>query len=302
MRRVFAILAVAVAATLSGVAARGDELPALAPAALPMAIRDGRVAAITVHAVPFEVGSETLAPGTAAALQQVAAAAAGPCFLTAQAVGHVRPGTPGDGDALAAPALARSRADLVRAALILGGLAPESVAAVSDYQFTVREPRVTLWLFRVADTADCGQQPPPMAIARAPEEKPVAVAAAGEAAEAAATAPAAGPPVAVAEIQFESGSSFFPLGAEQELKRLVAALPAAPGYRFDVRAGVDDAAVKPGDADLSARYNRWLAERRLERVGAWLEQHAEFRELELHPVVADGDRSPRVAIRAMRHP
>lgn len=296
MRRSPLILAAALATASSATVARGDDLPALAPAALPMAIRDGRVAAITVHAVPFEVGSEVLAPRAAAALQQMAAAVAGPCFLTAQAVGHARPGTPGDGDPLAAPALARSRADLVRAALILGGLPPEAVAAVSDYQFTVREPRVTLWLFRVADTAECGQ-PPQAEVARAPAEKP----AAAEPVAVAAT-PAAGPPVAEAEIRFESGSSFFPLGAEQELKRLVAALPAAPGYRFDVRAGVDDAAVKPGDADLSARYNRWLAERRLERVGAWLEQHAEVRELELRPVVAEADRSPWVAIQAIRHP
>jgi hypothetical protein len=106
----------------------------------------------------------------------------------------------------------------------------------------------------------------------------------------------------MAEIRFESGSSFFPRGAEEELQRLVAALPARPGYRFDVLAGVDDAVVKAGDPELSARYNRWLAERRLARVGEWLEQHAEVRQLELRPVVADGDRSPRVAIRALPHP
>ncbi len=96
MRRPAPILAAFLAMAAPQPAARAaGELPALAPTALPMAIRDGRVASITVHAIPFVDGAQVLDPDTAAALQRLAAEAAGACFLTGQAVGHARPGTPG---------------------------------------------------------------------------------------------------------------------------------------------------------------------------------------------------------------
>ena len=68
-------------------------------------------------------------------------------------------------------------------------------------------------------------------------------------AEGPATPPAAArEPVASAELVFEPNSSFFPRGAEAELKRLVAALPAGRGYEFEVQAAVDDRAAR---ADLA---------------------------------------------------
>jgi outer membrane protein OmpA-like peptidoglycan-associated protein len=116
----------------------GEELAPLARQPLPLAIRDGRIARLTVHAVPFDVGSKDLAPATAAALGELVAGLATDCFLTAEAIGHVRPGTPGDGDTLASHRLARARAEAVQAALTEGGLPAESVASVWDFQFTVR--------------------------------------------------------------------------------------------------------------------------------------------------------------------
>src|SRR5688500_2723918 len=107
--------------------AAGGELAALARQPLPLAIRDGRIAHLTVHAVPCGIGGKELAPAEAAALDELVAGLATDCFLTAQAIGHVRLGTPGDGDTLAAHRLARARAEAVQAALTAGGLPAESV-------------------------------------------------------------------------------------------------------------------------------------------------------------------------------
>jgi hypothetical protein len=150
---------------LAGPAA-SEELTAPAQQPLPLAIRDGRIAHLTVHAVPFGIGAKEPAPATAAALDELVAGLATDCFLTAQAIGHVRPGTPGDGDTLAAHRLARARAEAVQAALTGGGLPAESVASVWDFQFTVREPRVTLWVFSLPQGDECEGKPLPGAKAR----------------------------------------------------------------------------------------------------------------------------------------
>jgi hypothetical protein len=64
--------------------AAGEELAALAQQPLPLAIRDGRIARLTVHAVPFDISGKELAPATAAALDDLVAGLATDCFLTAQ--------------------------------------------------------------------------------------------------------------------------------------------------------------------------------------------------------------------------
>ncbi len=51
------------------------------------------------------------------------------------------------GDTLAEHRLARARADRVRDEMIDRGLAASAIASVWDWQFVVKEPRVTLWVF-----------------------------------------------------------------------------------------------------------------------------------------------------------
>jgi hypothetical protein len=114
-----------------------------------------------------------------------------------------------------------------------------------------------------------------------------------------ATPPAtAAEPVATAELVFEPNSSFFPRGAEAELKRLVAALPAGRGYEFEVQAAVDDRAARADSPEKAVAYNKWLADRRQGRVAEWLEQHAEIRVLEVRRSLLEHDPSRRVVIRA----
>jgi len=97
---------------------------------------------------------------------------------------------------------------------------------------------------------------------------------------------------------FEENSSFFPRGAEAELRRLVAALPAGHGYEFEVQAAVDDKAGRKDDPLKAVAYNQWLADRRQGRVAEWLEQHAEIRVIEIRRSLLDHDPSRRVVIQA----
>jgi hypothetical protein len=130
--------------------------------ATPLVLKDGRMAYVSVHTVPFGPGADTLAPGAAGTVSALAAGLATDCFLTAQAIGHVEPGAKGEGDdTLAAHRLARARADRVQRLLGEKGLPASAVASVWDYQFLVREPRVTLWVFRLREGEDCGGEPLP---------------------------------------------------------------------------------------------------------------------------------------------
>lgn len=365
------VAALGLAVGLDCAVANAAELTALAAQPLPLAIRDGRVAQLTVHAVPFALGAKDLQPEAAQGLDALAAQVATDCFLTAQAIGHVRPGTAGDGDTLAAHRLARARAEAVQAILVRDGLPAASVASVWDYQFSIREPRVTLWVFSLPPGEECTGAPLPEAPKRvAAADPPAAPAAASDAPEPerslepapgihlarpqaaptaspviAAATPAAAPtpaepqapdqavmavdeaarepaatasanaaptaavvpalpaePVATAEIVFEPNSSYFPRGAEAELRRLVEALPRGPGYTFELAAAVDDTVYRVGDPAKAVAYNEWLAERRQGRVADWLEQHVEVRKVEVDRVFVPHDASRRVVIRARALP
>lgn len=399
----------------------------------PLVLKDGRMADVSVHTLPFGAGAEALAPGEAADLAALARELATDCFLTAQALGHVEPGAAGEGDTLAAHRLARARADGVQRALAERGLPANAVASVWDWQFMVREPRVTLWVFRLRQGEDCAGEPLPAAKAPAavaerggkPEGEPAAKVAAAaapavprakpsapgratvvaaqpkggdgarpaRAADPAATvmpaagAPAAGeagatsgvataeappsppspprvtdpepasarqeptstPTVATAdearpgptaadvpesapttpapaaavvataapaasaaaavspataddglEIVFETNSSYFPRGAGRALQGLLEGLPrGGGGYAFDLTATIDPTDVRTTDPTEAARYDRWLAERRLARVAEYLEKNAPGRgEVSVRRGLAEGDPSRRVIVRA----
>jgi hypothetical protein len=171
----------------------------------------------------------------------------------------------------------------VRAILTRAGLAARTVADVSDYPFTVQEARATLWVFRLDQAACAGGTPTrPAQAAEAP------------------TTVRAGEPVASTEVVFEPRSSFFPPGTETALKRLLARLPKAPGYVFALEAAIGDGVAGPKEEGEGARYQRWIAERRLARLTDWLEQNAEFREVAIERSFLAHDPSGRVTVRV--HP
>ncbi len=181
----------------SGVsAALGFLAPAPAVAAddtllqpTPLILKDGRIANVSVHVLSFAPGQSVLSTANAERLGSLSAELATDCFLTAQVIGHVGSSEVGS-DTLGAHRLARARADAVQASLIADGLPAKAIASVWDWQFMVREPRATLWVFRLTRGEDCEGTPleaaspalvaaaePPSGAASAGEQRPAAIAA-----------------------------------------------------------------------------------------------------------------------------
>jgi outer membrane protein OmpA-like peptidoglycan-associated protein len=151
----------------------------------PLILKDGRIANVSVHVLSFPPGQSTLDAADARRLGKLSAELATDCFLTAQVIGHVGATEVGD-DTLSAHRLARARADAVQASLIADGLPARAIASVWDWQFMVREPRATLWVFRLTPGEDCEGKPlesaapalvagaePPSATTPASEPRPV---------------------------------------------------------------------------------------------------------------------------------
>ena len=72
-------------------------------------------------------------------------------------------------------------------------------------------------------------------------------------------------------------------------------------YRLALQAAVSDDGVKGAKPKEAERYNRWLAERRLDRVATWLREHAEL-ELAIEPGFIEHDPSRRVTLSARQVP
>jgi len=148
----------ALLAVLPLAAAAQSSPPAVRPlieAPLPLVLKDGRIARIGIYGIPFATGSAEPLPGALEELDRLAAGWATDCFLSAQVIGHVAPGSGRDGDTLAAHRLARARADRLQAALIRRGLPQDAIASVWDWQFFVPESRATLWVFELVPGEDC---------------------------------------------------------------------------------------------------------------------------------------------------
>ena len=125
----------------------------------PLILKDGRIANVSIHVVPFRPVSLRWRAAMRAPLRTLTAEVATDCFLTAQVIGHVGSAEVAGSDTLNAHRLARSRADAVQASLIEGGLPAKAIASVWDWQFMVREPRATLWVFRLTPGEDCEDAP-----------------------------------------------------------------------------------------------------------------------------------------------
>lgn len=238
----------------------------------PLVLKDGRIAQVTVHTIRFPLGKDQPDEAEQAALAGLVDELATDCFLTAQAVGHVEPGPGSDGETLAAHRLARARADRVQAALTGRGLPASSIASVWDWQFAVREPRVTLWVFRLAAGDDCdsrpiarmdappagAETPAPAAVETpaAPVAEPVPemiVDASADAAAEAAVPPALEAPEAEAEpepqpapVSADSGAT--PLPAEPAQAAMPTAEAVAPAEAVEAKAEATDAVQEPDGA------------------------------------------------------
>lgn len=121
----------------------------------PLVLKDGRIARVSVHTIPFPVDKPALASKTATELAAFTQQIATDCFLTAQVIGHVDKKETSGRETVDIHRLARSRADTIQESLIQNGLPAESIASVWDWQFMVQHARATLWVFRLTAGEDC---------------------------------------------------------------------------------------------------------------------------------------------------
>ena len=139
------------------VQAAGQAEPLLRPT--PLVLKDGRIANVSIHEVPFARGQAGLTTESGADLTELTRTVGTDCFLTAQVIGHIDSSEIAEQDSLSAHRLARARADAVQASLIHNGLPAKAIASVWDWQFMVREARATLWVFQLTAGEDCEGRP-----------------------------------------------------------------------------------------------------------------------------------------------
>jgi hypothetical protein len=127
-------------------------------------------------------------------------------------------------------------------------------------------------------------------------------------AAAAATEPPPAQSSAAAEVEgerlaivFPSNSSYFPPGTGSQLRSLLQTLAGDRRYEVVLQSSVSGSQQVVGaeTAEEAARYNQWLAERRLERVQDWLAQNAAGSKLVIKPEYRQGDDSRQVLIRIL---
>jgi outer membrane protein OmpA-like peptidoglycan-associated protein len=142
-----------------GLAGAGAAAPAQALdqalAATPLVLKDGRIAQVSIFAIPFPDDAAAPDSKTRKALQAFIRTIATDCFLTAQVIGHVDKKETSGRETADIHRLARARADTVQQSLIESGLPATSIASVWDWRFMVQEARATLWIFRLTTGEDC---------------------------------------------------------------------------------------------------------------------------------------------------
>lgn len=373
-------LMVVIAADRPALAA-GVSDPLLRPT--PLILKDGRIANVSVHVVPFAPGKAELAPEIVEQLADLTRTVGTDCFLTAQVIGHIESSEVAEDDTLKAHRLARSRADTVQASLIGSGLPAKAIASVWDWQFMVREARATLWVFQLTSGEDCegtplrpelvadgrpatpaaaSPEPPAIVSAVAPAERATApelatqpgrpaaattaqaeaprIAPARAETEPAVTAPPAEATVAALPgdaaptprpapkpgaakdqaaskdkststgtantsdagtlvITFPTNSSYFPPDIPEQLQKLVAGLEGEQPHPVILQVAVSGSShvVGANSAEEAARYNQWMAERRLERVEKWLLENLGKDRVVITPEYVANDDTRRVVVR-----
>ncbi len=337
--------------------------------ATPLVLKDGRIARVSIHTIPFPKDASALASTTMNELEAFTQTMATDCFLTAQVIGHAGKAETDGRDTVDIHRLARARADTIQDKLIANGLPAASIASVWDWQFMVQDARATLWVFQLAAGDDCENDPllpassgevaavddavvpklveqqevgvpsvPTQPVQQrvvaatkttAPEvTKPIPASLPKKEADKAkivraAVAPAAKAPDAVElavattedhavdkkgrvvvsndgvlEITFATNSSYMPQGSGAQLQTFLDRLDQGESYIVQVQTSIDGETKVAGTSseDEAIRYNRWLAERRFERVKTWLLKNSKGNTLKIEPTEVTNDGSRRVTV------
>lgn len=173
---------------------------------------------------------------------------------------------------------------------VAGELASGASAAA---EAVIRDPLATA---AVAPVRQAPLEPSPSAAVDEAEAAPppTTVAAIDEATRT--TGATTGGPADLA-ITFDVNSSFFPSGAVSELQRLLATLPADAPVEIELSGAVGTGDVRGASAEEAARYNAWMAERRVERVAEWLDGNAGGRRITVTERLIEGDPSRQVRLK-----
>ncbi len=159
-----------VRAAVDGVQVLGRELP--------LALRDGRMARVTLARLPFEPDRSEPREAVAAALARLVTAVPSACLLSVQLVGRVDPAREGETGTLGLHRLARERAEALQRRLVAAGIPAGRIAAVWDWQLRGEAAEVLVWLFAL-DPEDCEDGPEGAPLAAAEETAATAAAAGG---------------------------------------------------------------------------------------------------------------------------
>jgi outer membrane protein OmpA-like peptidoglycan-associated protein len=114
-----------------------------------------------------------------------------------------------------------------------------------------------------------------------------------------AAAPPAPEPVAKPErltITFDVNSSFLPSSLGGRLRALAEQLAADRSYAVRLVGSVGNGDVAGKPAEEAQRYNRWIAERRVDRVAGFLQRTAKARDLKIAREFAANDPSRQVLV------
>jgi hypothetical protein len=99
------------------------------------------------------------------------------------------------------------------------------------------------------------------------------------------------------EIVFAMNSSFLVPADIAVLRRIVGAVPASGPFRLSLAATVSDDPVKNGPPAEAQRYNRWLAQRRADRIAEWLRRQTGDRaRIEIDFLPHDSSRRVRIGV------
>jgi hypothetical protein len=168
----------------------------------------------------------------------------------------------------------------------------------------------------VAETLEPGtpppvarEQPAAQAPAAEPAPSPAAPAPTATAAEAVpagkpqlAVEPAAGAGVESLTITFEINSSYLPASLDGRLRQLASRLEEGKAYQVELIGSVGADPVANASEQEAARYNRWIAERRVSRVAEFLQKNAKPDALTIKQDFALNDSSRRVVVRVRPGP
>lgn len=108
--------------------------------------------------------------------------------------------------------------------------------------------------------------------------------------------PAPAPPQTLT-ITFDVNSSYFPDSLNGRLRGLASRLKPGHTYAVELTGSVGNDPVANGDPGDAASYNRWIAERRVDRVADFLRANAKAGDLTMKRAYARNDPSRRVVVK-----